>query len=209
MDWSGHKHLLIFGGSFDPPHRAHIELPGRVRETLGADTVVYIPAGRAPHKLDREQAEPAHRLAMTHLAVADDPHAVVLPIEIERNPGEPSYTVHTLETLRTMLDPDAVMRLLIGVDQMLIFDQWYQADRIIELAEPVVMLRPPETADSALAALPPDADHEAWQARLVDVPLIDLSSSDLRRRVARGQSIVGDVPDTVADYIARHGLYRE
>lgn len=198
-DLTPYRRLLIFGGSFDPPHVAHAELPLLVAAQIGADVVVYVPAGKAPHKLDKVQTDPAHRLAMLRLAVADLPHAVVVSDEVERvGDGRPSYTVDTLEKLAERIAPDAQMRLLIGTDQVEIFDSWYRAERVVELAEPVVMMRPPTTADD----LP-----EAWRSRVVAVPTTEVSSTTIRQRVASGESLDGWVHPDVADYIRQHRLY--
>lgn len=203
------QQLIVFGGTFDPPHRAHVELPRRVREALGFEAVAYIPAGVSPHKRHLRQTDPAHRLAMTRLAVADQPGALVLDVEVERERerGEPSYTVDTLQWLAEKLPGGAVMRLLIGTDQMVVFDSWREAQRIIRLAEPVVMVRPPQTRSSALAQLPAD-QRDTWASRLVDVPRIDVSSTQVRERAAAGQPIDDLTPAAVARYIREHGLYR-
>jgi len=199
-DLSAYRRLLIFGGSFDPPHTAHVELPRRVAQAIDADVVVYVPAGRAPHKLDKVQTDPAHRLAMLRLALANEPGTEILTDEIDRvADGRPSYTVDTLEQLNQRIAPDAQMRLLIGTDQVSIFDSWYQAERVIELAEPVVMMRPPTTADD----LPP-----AWRPRVVAVPTTDVSSTAVRQRVAEAKPVDDMVHPDVAAYIAQHGLYR-
>lgn len=200
--------LLVFGGSFDPPHFGHVQLPQYVREKLGMEMIAYVPAGRAPHKLDQHQTDSPHRLAMLRLALADQPHTLILTDEIDRaDDGRPSYTIDTLESLQTRLPRGATMRLLIGVDQLLIFDQWKDADRIIELAEPIVMLRAPHTRDSVLTQLP-KKDRARWSARLIDIPIIDLSSTDIRKRVKEHQPIDHLVPPAVADYIQSHRLYQ-
>ncbi|MEM9418682.1 MAG: nicotinate (nicotinamide) nucleotide adenylyltransferase [Planctomycetota bacterium] len=199
-DLTPYRRLLIFGGSFDPPHMAHVDLPRRVAEVIGADVVAYIPAGKAPHKLDKQQTDPIHRLAMLRLALAEEEHAVVLTDELDRvADGRPSYTVDTLEALNQRLHPEAEMRLLIGTDQVAIFEKWYRWERVIELAEPVVMMRPPETADNLPAS---------WQSRVVEVSITDVSSTAVRERVAARQSLDGWVHPAVADYIRTHGLYR-
>ena len=200
-DLARFRRLLIFGGSFDPPHVAHAELPLLVAAQIGADVVVYVPAGKAPHKLDKVQTDPQHRLAMLRRAVSELPHAVVVTDEIDRvADGRPSYTVDTLEQLAPRLHPEAEMRLLIGTDQVDIFDSWHRAERVIELAEPVVMMRPPTTADD----LP-----EAWRSRVVAVPTTEVSSTAVRARVAAGESLDGWVAPEVAAYIAECGLYQD
>lgn len=206
---SGHKTILLFGGSFDPPHKAHVLLPQQVAQAIGADLIVYIPAGRAPHKLDREQTDPHHRLAMLQLALGETDASVpttILTDEIDRGTDRPSYTVDTLEALHSRMDPGARLRLLIGADQLRIFDTWRSPQRIIELAEPVVMVRPPDTRESLLGSLS-QTQREEWSDRLVEVDAIDLSSTQLRRRVADHQSLQGDVAACVASYIAEHRLY--
>ncbi|MFI4861506.1 MAG: nicotinate (nicotinamide) nucleotide adenylyltransferase [Phycisphaerales bacterium JB063] len=216
QDLTGYQSILIFGGSFDPPHVAHALLPRWVAHQLGLEAVAYIPAGRAPHKLDREQTDPQHRLAMLRLALAntsDDvaglPEAIVLTDEIDRAPGEPSYTVETLAKLHERIDAGTTLRLLFGGDQLQIFDQWREPERVVALAEPVVMVRPPDTIASLLAGLPDDAARAQWEPRLIEVPRIDLSSTDLRRRIAQGKDTDGLLAPAVAAYIDEHGLYRE
>jgi nicotinate-nucleotide adenylyltransferase len=209
-DLSGFKTILLFGGSFDPPHRAHVELPQQAAKALGADLIAYIPAGRAPHKLDIVQTDPQHRLAMLRLALADQPGevpTVVLTDEIDRGPDQPSYTVDTLEALHEQLEPGSKLRLLIGADQLRIFDSWLKPDRIIELAEPVVMVRPPDTREALLADLQPD-ERNAWAGRLVETDQIDVSSSGIREGTGAGALSETDVSPAVADYIDQHGLYR-
>jgi len=204
------RHIILFGGSFDPPHIAHVTLPMAVREAVGADLVAYVPAARAPHKLDKVQTEPAHRLAMLRLAIEGVEHAEIVTDELDRAAdGRPSYTVDTLQALRDGLGPGTTMRLLIGADQVRIFDKWREPQRVIELAEPLVMVRPPDTRESLLASLPNDLARAEWFKRLVDVPAVDISSTDIRERVKHGESIAGKVSPAVDRYIRKHGLYRD
>ncbi len=204
------KHIILFGGSFDPPHTAHVTLPMAVREAVGADLMAYIPAAKAPHKLDKVQTDPVHRLAMLRLALGGVEHTAVLTDELDRAAdGKPSYTVDTLQALRDRMPSDTRLRLLIGADQVRIFDQWREPQRIIELAEPWVMVRPPDTRESLLASLDSDEARAQWSPRLVDVPAMDISSTQVRERVARGESIEGMVCPAVERYIREEGLYRD
>ena len=204
------KTLVVFGGTFDPPHKAHVELPELAMRSIGADAVAYVPAAISPLKLDQAPTPARHRLAMLRLALADVAHAVVLSEELDRHRDDcPSYTVDTLERLRRGLDKDVTLRLLIGADQLRVFDQWRSHGRIVRLAEPLVMIRPPDTRESLLTSLPTNFDADVWARRLIDLPLIDISSSDLRDRVANGQSITGLVAPDVEEYISRHSLYRQ
>ncbi|MEM1212831.1 MAG: nicotinate (nicotinamide) nucleotide adenylyltransferase [Planctomycetota bacterium] len=203
-DFDASHTLLLFGGSFDPPHHAHAELPPRVAEHLGADAVVYIPAKRPPHKPGRVLADDEHRLAMLRLALthSDSPVTrLVWPGELHRE--GPSYTVDTLEQLRT--ETPATLRLLIGADQARVFDTWRDHARITALAEPAVMVRPPDTVEALAEELP-----AGWAPRLIppDVaPVTDVSSTAIRDRLRQAQPIDGLVPPAVAAYIQEHRLY--
>ena len=205
------KNILLFGGSFDPPHRAHLVLPQQVAKAIDADLILYVPAGRAPHKLDREQTDPVHRCAMLQNALLDERgevQAQVFTGEIDRGSGQPSYTVDTLEALHRLIDPRARLRLLIGADQLRIFESWREPERIIELAEPVVMVRPPDTRRSLLDSLAP-GQRDTWAGRLIEVDRIDLSSTQLRKKVSAGESIKAWTTPSVCKYIAKHGLYQD
>lgn len=207
MNLADCRRVILFGGSFDPPHVAHVALPMLAMAATGADAVAFIPAGQAPHKPSGSQTDALHRLAMLRLAVAEIPHAIVLTDEIDRAAdGRPSFTIDTLAALRGRA-PDTKFRLLLGADMLRIFPTWREPQRIVELAEPLVMVRPPDTRDALLASLPA-ADRPRWSPRLLDLPQIDASSTQLRDRATRGESLAGLAPPAVEDYIRRHGLYR-
>lgn len=202
------NHLVVFGGSFDPPHIAHSQLPQMVCKKLGADAVVYVPAGRAPHKLDRVQSEAHHRLKMLQLAIADLEDTLILTEELDRAvDGLPTFTIDTLMFLIDQL-PHAKLRLLIGADQLKIFESWKSPDRIIEIADPVVMVRPPETRKSLARSLDDELYQHHWAKRLVQVPEMQVSSSQIRHRVRRGHMITDLVASNVAHYIEQQGLYK-
>ncbi len=145
--------LLVFGGSFDPVHQAHIALSGQVRRQLEAldgrpTWLVLTPAGRSPHKSAGPVASDDDRLAMLRLAAQAEPRTMVWSDEIDRavRVPRPSYTVESLRRLRAWLDQhgaaDARLRLLIGADQALAFHRWVEPRAVLALAPPAVMLRP-------------------------------------------------------------------
>jgi len=198
--------LLIYGGTFDPPHRAHVELPFVAADRIGADGVLFVPAGQPPHKPRDPHRTPAkHRAAMIRLAVADKPNARVDTREIDRD--GPSYTVDTLRELHAEL-PGVELRLLIGADMALIFDKWREPAAIERLAEPVVMIRPPHDREALLGELPAES-RDRWAERIVAVPAMDVSSTAIRRAIAAGRldAVADQLPPRVADYIRAHHLY--
>lgn len=210
MDLKLCSSLILFGGSFDPPHIGHIRLPQLARKKLRADAVLYIPAARSPLKTQAPPTPAHHRLAMLRLALADEPHAAIDTFEIDQAadaPGPPSYTIDTLRSLRQRLGDEPAMHLLIGADQLLTFDRWKDHRRILELAEPLVMLRPPLTRDRLLEALPPSLDPDRWEDALIELPPVDVSATDIRRRLREGQPVEGLLDPAVLRYIQDHHLY--
>jgi len=195
--------LGIYGGSFDPVHWGHLLLAECCREALALDEVWFVPAYRAPHKTDQRSASSEHRTQMLRLAAAGHPGFRVSTVEIDRQGT--SYTVETLEQIRA-LHPSATLHLLMGADTFHDLPNWRSPDRVCELAAPVVVHRrgpwPQEVDTIALPSL-------TWiSAQQVSMPTIDLSSTELRQRVANGQSIRYRTPSAVEVYIAQHGLYR-
>jgi nicotinate-nucleotide adenylyltransferase len=183
----------LLGGSFDPVHHGHL-IVGRVAsEKLELASLCFVPAREQPFKQGRHRSSAVHRAAMLSLAISGTPGFELERSELER-PG-PSYTVHTLEQLRER-QPDAELVLLLGADAAADLPAWHQAERVASLARIVVFARP----GSAVPKLP-------FGAQAIEVPAIDISATDIRRRVSRGLSIRYWVPDPVAEYIARHQLY--
>jgi nicotinate-nucleotide adenylyltransferase len=198
--------LGIFGGSFDPVHYGHLLLAESCREQCRLDQVWFVPAAIAPHKQTRKLAADRHRVEMLKLAIAGHEAMSVCELEIER--GGLSYTVDTLAEIARM-KPDAELLLLMGADSLHDLATWHQPRRICELALPVFVRRSgsPEVDLTALANLVSPARLEQIRAHQVAMPLIELSSTDIRDRVAQGKSIRYRTPRAVEKYIETHGLY--
>jgi nicotinate-nucleotide adenylyltransferase len=189
--------LGIFGGSFDPPHLGHLLPVIDAAEALSLDAVHFVPAGEQPFKIGRAVASAAHRLAMTERLVAGIPGFRADSMEIDR-PGL-SYTVDTVARMAAE-HPSAERVLLLGVDAWALFEQWREPERIRELAAIAVLAREG-------APVPADAPRNAT-VQVLQTRRVDISSTELRARVADGRTIRGFMPDAVADYIAEHRLYR-
>lgn len=203
---------LIYGGTFDPPHTAHAALPVMVAEAIGADALIYVPAGRSPFKLDHTQSAPHHRRAMLALLLdAIRPAtAVQLTIddgEIQRGDDTPSYTIDTIRRLREQLRDPTPLRLLLGTDQFFSFDQWREAEALATLAPPVVMARPPHGREQVAAFLSEHAPAYLSHATCVDIPAMDLSSTTLREAIRENRDVSGSVAPAVLQYALEHRLY--
>lgn len=197
---AGAKRVLVAGGTFDPPHRAHLHLALAAAKESGCDHVLFVPAGQSPLK-DAPGTPAAHRLAMLRLALEGEKRASISTFEIDR--GGPSYTVETLRALRAALPEAVELRLFMGSDQLRWFDQWREAAQVAELARPVVVLRPPDTLESLRAA----GVGESRLAWVVSTPADEASSTQARERIARGEGASGLVAPRVLEYIRAHGLY--
>ena len=203
--------LVCFGGTFNPVHVGHLIVARSVAEQLGANRVVLIPAAIPPHKA-RPGAAAEDRLEMLRLAVAGEELFEVDSLELER-PG-PSYTIDTLGALRRRHGSDAELVWVIGLDMLAELPGWHRAAEVIAEARIITAARPPMPQDleERLAGLGRAFGEEQarrLRAGMLATPLIDVSATEIRQRVRHGRSVRYLVPDAVADYIQRHGLYRE
>ena len=172
---------------------------------LHLDKVIFIPAGRPWLKSDRMVTDPAHRLAMVELAILDNPHFKVSDIEIQR-PG-PTYTVETLAELHRRLEVRAELYLILGMDSARELGRWHQPERIFEMCTVVVVSRP-GVKDVSMRDLERDFPSSTGRVRIVSGPMVDTSATDIRSRVARDAPPYG-IPNSVRDYIRKHGLYSD
>jgi nicotinate-nucleotide adenylyltransferase len=199
--------LGIFGGTFDPVHYGHLLLAESAREQLALDQVWFIPAALAPHKQDRQAVTAKQRVEMLELATAGHPAFRVSTLEIDR--GGVSYTVDTLQDISVQL-PDAELFLLMGADSLRDLLTWREPERICELAWPVVSRRAdaPEPDFSALGHIVAPARLLRMEELRLEMPIVELSSTDLRHRAANGLSLRYRTPRAVEQYILAQGLYR-
>jgi len=197
------------GGSFDPVHYGHLAMAEACLEGARLDRVVLVVAGSPPHKLDRTLAEAHHRVAMARIAAEGNPALEVDRRETMRE--GPSFTIDTVREIRAELGPGHEPVWLIGADSLPEITSWRNAPDLTNLVQIVTAARPGHDLESALAGLVP-ALGEASVARLskgvVPMPLLDISSTDIRARVRDGRSTRYLLPDEVRTYIAREGLYR-
>lgn len=184
--------LGIFGGTFDPPHIGHLVVAQEVHFRLGLDRVLWVPAAFPPHKRDLDITPGALRLAMVRAAVGDDERFEASDIELRRD--GPSYTVDTLRELRER-HPDEELFLIVGADQLAELGTWKEPEEIRRLATVVGLARAGER--------PPAREDVS----IVEVPRIDVSSTEIRRRVAVGDPVSYLIIRGAEDIIRREGLY--
>ncbi len=198
--------LGVFGGSFDPVHYGHLLLAECCREQRRLDQVWFLPAAVPPHKPDRQLTPARARIEMLELAIAGHEAFAVSRYEADR--GGVSFTVQTLRHFRSEM-PQSELFLLVGADMLHDLPQWREAERICELAVPVVACRPGvEGPDfDCLASITSPERIEQIRRYQVEMPQIELSSTEIRRRAADRLSIRYQTPRAVEKYIQTHRLY--
>lgn len=197
------ERIGIVGGTFDPVHNGHLSLGRSVSNALKLDRVLFMPTGNPHFKLDQQVTPAAQRMEMVRLAIEGIPGFELDCREVRRQGV--TYTVDTLEELRAQY-PDARLFFIIGADSAETLVHWKAAQRMAQLATFVVTQRPGVDFDEVRrvhAQSPIEFDLE-----FVDVPQLDISSTDIRRAIACGESVEGLMPHAVIEYIRSEGLYR-
>lgn len=205
----------LFGGTFDPIHFGHLRPALEVMEALELEQIRWIPAHRPPHR-GAPRLTATQRAEMVSMAIADQPGFVMDDCELQRN--QPSYTVDTLSTMRARYGADTPLVLLVGSDAFAGLPGWDRWQQILELAHIVVMQRPGERINREkfpaefFAATIVDHAMElpglaAGKILEMQVTQLDISATDIRRRVKRGQSLHYLLPKQLVEYIATLNLY--
>jgi nicotinate-nucleotide adenylyltransferase len=214
--------LGILGGTFNPIHYGHLAAAEEVRDRLKLDRILFIPSFHPPHKQEEDVPSAAHRLEMVRIATSKN--AAFDPSDIEIRRGGKSYTVDTIEALKKIY-PDANLYFITGVDSFLDIQTWSRWEGLLRLCTFVVLSRPGyrftdllkidflKPAETQIVEL--DREHRmhveihagAFTVYLEMIPLYDISSTDIRRRVKEGRSIKYLLPEMVETYIIENKLY--
>jgi len=196
----------LFGGSFNPIHNGHLIVARAVGELLGLDRVVFIPSPNPPHKPGADLADAADRLEMVRRAIAGETGFDCSDLEIRRS--GPSYTILTVQEF-SRLKPGRPLCWIIGADSLAELYSWYRLAELVELCRIVTAARPgfdqPNLAE--LSRMLPAERVRRLQDDILPTPRIDVSATEIRRRVAAGLSIRYLVPDPVLEYLRQRGLY--
>ncbi len=192
----------ILGGAFNPPHIGHLVCAQEALVQLELERVLFVPVGEAPHRELEADPGPEARLEMVELAIAGDPRFATSRIEIDRD--GPSYTVDTLRELGAAA-PDDELFLILGGDQAAALPEWHEPEQVLELAQVAVAERTNWSRNAV--GIKVGRLKGAERIRYLDMPIMQVSSTSLRRRLGAGQPIRYLVPDEVAGHIASNDLY--
>ena len=192
----------IFGGTFDPPHNGHLALARACKAELALDEVLFVPAAQNPLKATGPRASATDRLAMLGLLVAGEDDMGVVDLEIRKGP--PSYAVETLADLQ-MVQP-ADYWFLLGADALKGFGDWKNPQKLLRMARLGVVLRPSQADADVVTRF---GESSRGRVDLVRMPPVEVSSTEIRQRIARGQTIAPYVPQAVLAYIEEKELYND
>ncbi len=219
------KRIAIYGGTFDPVHVGHLEIARRVSQLFAIDEFLFVPARAAPHKLDREVSSPLHRYAMLALATQTEPRLLVSTFELDEPTRQ--YTVDTLTHFRSQSEAYADLFFVMGADSWAEITTWREWERLMTLANLIVVTRPgvefsAANVGGAVAARVVDIRGQTGASDpilvepgsrkifVTDVVAMDVSATQIRQaaRENRGADLDKLVPPEVADYIRKYRLYR-
>jgi len=194
----------VMGGTFDPIHNGHLAMAQETRISLNLGRIVFVPAGQPWMKSARPLTPAVHRLEMVRLAIAPYPYFRLSRIEIDR--AGPTYTIDTITELRAQLAVGDELYFILGWDSLAQLPQWRDVSRLIQLCRLVAIPRPGYSLPD-LKLLESNIPGLSQRLVLMDKPVIDISATDIRDRVAQGLPISHLVPAPVEEYIKQHRLY--
>ncbi len=199
--------IALYGGSFNPIHHGHLIVARRAAEMLKLDRVIFLPSGNPPHKDSSALLEASHRAEMVKLAIAGEPVFAFSDHDLHKS--GPSYTVETVTHFADTLGPDLDLYWIIGGDSLADLASWYQVSDLVDGCRIVTAARPGwdvSALDALQSTLSPD-QIARLRSDILATPRIEISATDIRRRISGGLSVRYLVPDAVLRYIAEHRLY--
>ena len=190
--------IAIMGGTFNPIHNAHLLSAEQVREGLGYDKILFVPAARPPHKSQPDMVSAEHRYQMVLLATAENPYFEVSRIELDR--AGPSYTIQTIKTLRHLYGETTQLAWIIGADSLIEYKIWKDFDEVLRQCTLIATTRP----NYDFERVPSEIRNLVTTFRITG---FDMSATEIRERVRNNTSIRYLVPEAIAAYIDKHRLY--
>jgi len=201
-----YKRIGISGGTFDPIHFGHLIIAEEVRELLKLDIILFIPVGNPPHKEGLNVADAFHRFNMVKEAVKSNPFFKVSRIEVDRLGY--TYTVDTLTKLKEMHGENVKLLFITGADVVRELLTWKEYERVFTMCEFAAVLRPGYEKAAIVSEVQALRDKYGAVIHIIDGPLIEISSTQIRDNVKNGRSVKYLVPDKVEKYIYENGLYK-
>ena len=201
--------VALYGGSFDPIHNGHLIVARAVAEQLGTRRVVFLPAAKPPHKEGQRLTDPDHRAEMVRLAIGTEPGFEFSDFDLTRN--GPTFTIDTVDHFQSELGSGVEVCWIIGADSLAELATWHRAPELVDRCRIITAVRAGWEKPNweALAKSLSDSQITKVQAGVLETPTIEISATDIRRRIAEGKSIRYSVPDPVRTYIQARWLYRK
>ena len=198
----------LYGGTFDPVHCGHLIIARAVQEQLSLDRIIFLPSANPPHKQDEGLLACGHRAEMVRLAIADEPGLEFSDFDLTRE--GPSYTIDTVLHFRKTLGEDVALHWIIGADSLAELLSWRRVSELVDACRIVTAGRAGWDRESwsALRTELVEAQVQRLEADVLDTPVIQIASTEIRDRIRRGLSVRFLVPDAVLGYIDTHDLYR-
>ena len=211
------QRLGLYGGSFNPIHGGHLIVARAIAERLDLERLVFLPSARPPHKDGETLAAPAHRAEMVRLAIEGEPVFELSDFDLTRE--GPSYTIDTAAHFRELHGSDAALHWIIGADSLAELTTWHRVGALVDTCRIITAARPGRHCSESsgtreridwnqLRTALSEAQIAGLKADVLETPVIEISSTDVRKRIRQGKSIRYLVPDRVRTYIEEHGLYR-
>ena len=195
----------LMGGTFDPIHMGHLVTAEEARQQFGLNYVVFIPAGRPPHKNSSQVTNPEHRYLMTLLAVVNNPYFTVSRIELDKK--EPSYTIETVRDFYERFQRKARIFFITGADAILDIITWKDYKDLLSMCTFIAATRPGYSLGKLKAVLGPAFSEIIPRIHLLEIPAMAVSSTYVRRKVAAGKTIKYLTPASVEQYIYKNKIY--
>ena len=202
----GVAQFALLGGTFDPVHNGHLETARQILHRTGVNKVVFLPSGTPPHKSFFNVTDGEQRLRMVELAVEGEEGLAVSDLEVHR--AGMTYTVDTVEELHRELGDGVQFHFVLGADALFYLSSWKNYERLLELCSMIAVTRPGYDTSRLKAAIGRLKEKYHSRIRFLEIPPVNISSSEIRQKVKRGESIQGLVPKAVEEYIAKTGLYQ-
>lgn len=199
------KNFAILGGTFDPIHLGHIKTAKSILALTSVEKILFIPLGNPPHKDENNVSSAYHRLNMLNLAVEGEKDFLISTMEIERN-GK-TYTIDTIKELKKLLGNTIKFFFIIGTDELLLINTWKNYEELLKICSFIAVKRPgykDKLLEGAVACLTENYDANI---RIVEIPPVDVSSSEIRKNIKNGISIKGLIDEKVLNYIKENNLY--